>query len=115
MSKDNLNFVGLLSSHRRGELVHEADDLLAEMVAAITEYGGVGELTLKLKVKRNEAEQLEIQPLLTMKKPRRALGMGIFYSSDDGKLSRRDPRQGDLIDDLEDMRETRRLRGDLDS
>lgn len=114
MAKDDLNFVGLLSSHRRGELVREADDLLSEMVAALTEYGGTGELTLKLNVKRNEAEQLEIQPALNMKKPRRTLGMGIFYTSDDGKLSRRDPRQDDFLDDLDDVRESRRLRADID-
>lgn len=115
MAKDDLNFVGLLSSHRRGELVREADDLLAEMIAAINEYGGSGELTLKLKVKRNDAEQLEVQPALNMKKPRRTLGMGIFYTSEEGKLSRRDPRQDDFLDDLDDHREQRRLRGDLDS
>ena len=80
MAKDDLNFTGLLASHRRGELVREADELLSEMITAITEYGGSGELTLKLKVKRNEAEQLEINPSLTMKKPRRTLGMGIFYA-----------------------------------
>lgn len=113
MAKDDLNFIGLLQSHRRGELVREADDLLAEMITAINDFGGKGEITLKLSVKRNEAEQLEITPALSMKKPRKALSVGIFYCSDEGKLSRRDPRQDDMFDELEDRRE--RSRDVLDS
>lgn len=114
MAKDDLNFVGLLSSHRRGELVREADELLSEMIQALNDYGGSGELTMKLKVKRNEADQLEVNPSLTMKKPRRTLGMGIFYTTDEGKLSRRDPNQHDFIDDLDDAR-ARRHQSDPDS
>lgn len=113
MAKDDLNFLGLLSAHRRGELVREADDLLSEMVQAIKDFGGSGELTLKLKIKQNEAEQLEMQPSMNMKKPRRTMGVGIFYTTDEGKLSRRDPRQDDFLDDLDDARE-RRIRADID-
>lgn len=112
MAKDDLNFLGLLSAHRRGELVREADDLLSEMIQAIHEYGGSGELTLKLKIKANDAEQLEVQPSMNMKKPRRTMGMGIFYTNE-GKLSRRDPKQDDFLDDLDDARE-RRIRADID-
>jgi len=112
MAKDDLNMLGLLQAHRRGELVREADDLLAEMISAIKENGGKGDLTLKLSVKMNEAEQLEITPTLKMNKPRKALSVGIFYVSDEGKLSRRDPRQDDMFDELEDRRD--RVRADLD-
>ena len=112
MTKDDLNFLGLLSAHRRGELVREMDDLLQELIAALDEFGGSGELTLKLKVKRNDAEQLEINPKADLKKPRRTLGMGIFYTNE-GKLSRRDSKQDDFLDDLDDARE-RRIRADID-
>lgn len=104
MAVDKMNFVQLLQATRRGEIVREADDLLAEMVRAIHEHGGKGELTLKLSIKKNEAEQLEITPALNMKKPRRALGIGIAYSTDEGELSRTDPLQDDLFDEVAERR-----------
>ncbi|HMT45485.1 MAG TPA: hypothetical protein PKE59_00055 [Novosphingobium sp.] len=107
MATDKMNFIQLLQATRRGEIVREADDLLAEMVRAIHEHGGKGDLTLKLSVKKNDAEQLEITPTLNMKKPRRALGIGIAYATGEGELSRTDPQQDDLFDELEDRRSSR--------
>lgn len=108
MAKNDLDFVALLQASRRGEIVREADELLAEMVRAIHEHGGRGDLTLKISVKKNEAEQLEVSPTLKMNKPRRALGDGIFYATDDGKLSGADPDQEDLFNELEDRRQRAR-------
>lgn len=104
MATNKMNFVQLLQAQRRGEIVREADDLLSEMVLAIHEHGGKGDITLKISVKKNEAEQLEFTPTLKMNKPRRALGVGIFYATDEGELSRTDPHQDDLFDDLADRR-----------
>lgn len=108
MAIDKMNFIKLLQSMRRGEIAREADDLLAEMIRAIHEHGGKGDLTLKLSVKKNDAEQLEFTPTLKMNKPRRALGLGIFFATDEGELSRTDPNQDDLFDELEDRRERSR-------
>lgn len=108
MAVDKMNFIKLLQAVRRGEIVREADDLLAEMIRAIHEHGGKGDLTLKLSVKKNEAEQLEFTPSLKMNKPRRALGLGIFFATGEGELSRTDPLQDDLFDELEDRRERSR-------
>lgn len=104
MAIDKMNFVQLLQAQRRGEIVREADDLLVEMIRAIHEHGGKGDITLKISVKKNEAEQLEFTPTLKMNKPRRALGVGIFYTTTEGELSRTDPDQDDLFDDLADRR-----------
>ena len=62
-------------------------------------------MTLLLPFKTNKAGQIECQPLIKIKKPRRAMGTGIFYASDDGRLTRRDPNQPDLLDELEMRRE----------
>ncbi len=75
MATDKMNFVQLLQATRRGEIVREADDMLAEMIGAIHEFGGKGDLTLKLSIKKNDAEQLEITPSLKLNRPRRALGI----------------------------------------
>jgi len=42
-----------------------------------------------------------------VKKPKRQMGIGIYYATPDARLSRRDPSQLDMIDELE----TRRDRG----
>jgi hypothetical protein len=104
MAKHELNFLELIQTFRRGELLAEGDTKLNELVAAIQATGGSGDLTVKFKIKMNKAGQLEIVPDLTVKKPTRALGTGIYFVSDDARLSRRDPNQGDIEDEIERRR-----------
>ena len=63
-----------------------------------------GDLTLKLKFKVNKAGQLEVVPNLSIRKPDRALGTGIYFATDDGRLTRRDPHQMDIEDEIERRR-----------
>lgn len=105
-----LNFLSLLQSMRRGEILAEGDRALSEVVEAIRTHGGKGDVTLKLALKLNKAGQIEITPDLKHTAPRRALSMSIFYADDDGQLTRRDPNQGDWVDDLS----VRRSRGGED-
>lgn len=103
MAKDkpnspDLNFLSLLQSFRKGELLAESDLALSELVAAIRATGGSGKIALELPVKMNKAGQLEIQPRLKVEKPRRALPAGIFYATERDGLSRRDPNQSDIED-----------------
>lgn len=104
--RNELNFLEFIQTFRRGELLAEGDDKLNELVAAIQRTGAGGSLTLKLAIKVNKAGQLEVTPDLAMKKPTRTLGVGIYYASDDGRLSRRDPNQGDIEDEIERRRST---------
>lgn len=94
-----LNFLELIQTHRRGELLHECDELLTELIAAVERTGSKGVLTIKLPFAYNKAGQIEMTPSVELKKPRRALGAGIFYGTDDGALSRRDPKQDDMFDE----------------
>lgn len=41
---------------------------------------------------------------MTVKKPARALGTGIYFASDDNRLTRRDPNQMDIEDEIERRR-----------
>jgi hypothetical protein len=104
VANHELNFLELIQSFRRGELLTEGDAKLNELVEAIQRTGAGGDLTLKLKVKVNKAGQLEIVPELAIKKPQRALGTGIYFASDDGRLTRRDPNQMDIEDEIERRR-----------
>lgn len=105
MARDELSFLEFLQTFRRGELLSEANDQLGELMSAIRRTGGKGELTLKLPFKVNAAGQIECVPQLTTKKPRKPLGTGIYYVTEDGALTRRDPAQEDLFDELEARRE----------
>ncbi|MFP4240077.1 MAG: hypothetical protein ACLFRZ_12325 [Rhodosalinus sp.] len=104
MPDDTLTFLAFLQDFRRGDLMAEADRQFIELMEAIDETGGKGELTLKLPVKINDAGQIECVPQLTIKKPRRPIGTGIYYLTPEGRLSRRDPKQTDMLDELEARR-----------
>lgn len=75
---------------------------------SVKDTGGKGEINLKLPFKINDAGQIECVPQVSMKRPRRPMGTGIYFATEDGQLTRRDPDQQDFIDDLEE----RRSRGD---
>lgn len=93
-----LTFLALLQSFRGGVVLADADQALSELIAAINDTGSKGTLTLTMPLKMNKGGQIEILPTIALKKPRRALPAGIFYATDDNRLSRRDPSQGDWID-----------------
>ncbi len=95
-----VNFLALLETFRGGALLAEGDNALTELVTAIMATGDGGTLTLEMKVKMNKAGQLELHPHFKLKKPRRALPIGIFYGTEDGGLTRRDPQQPDMLDDF---------------
>lgn len=104
MAKHELNFLEFLQTFRRGDLLHDGDQKLTELMEAIRETGGNGSMTLKLSFKTNKAGQLEVQPDLTVKKPARPLGMGVYFVTDDARLTRRDPNQMDIEDEIERRR-----------
>ena len=101
MSRHTLNFLEFLQGFRRGELIRQGNDELERVICAMKETGGDGEITLKMPFKLNKAGQIECQPKLTAKVPRQQMGVGIYFLSDEGKLSRRDPNQYDIEDEIE--------------
>ena len=107
-TRHDLTFLGLLQTFRRGELLAEGDAKLTELVDAIDRTRNGGDLTVKLKFKLNKAGQVEIEPSVTIRKPTRALGTGIYFAAPDGRLTRRDPHQID-IEDVIDARTRRDL------
>ena len=102
--RNELNFLEFIQSFRRGELLDEGNQKLNELMEAIGQTGAGGKLSLTFDLKVNKAGQLEITPNLTIKKPARALGTGIYFVSDDNRLTRRDPRQMDIEDEIERRR-----------
>lgn len=101
---DDLNFLEFLQTFRRGELLADGERKMTELISAIQSTGGKGSLTIKLPFVMNKAGQIECQPAVEMKKPAPALGTGIYFATDDGNLTRRDPNQLDMMDELEARR-----------
>lgn len=104
MPKHELNFLEFLQSFRGGRLLAELDEGLTEVVSGINETGLSGSLTLKLPLKRNKSGQIEITPEVNAKVPRRPMQTGIYWGTTEGSLSRRDPDQMDIEDEIERRR-----------
>ncbi|WP_300009753.1 hypothetical protein [uncultured Roseobacter sp.] len=104
MPKHELNFLEFLQSFRRGELLKNGDDKLAELMQAVCETGASGSITITLPFKMNKAGQIECTPEIKLKKPTKPMGTGIYFATDDAQLTRRDPNQLDMMDDLEERR-----------
>lgn len=102
--KHSVNFLELMQSFRRGEMLRVADAELEKVMQAMTDTGGDGCLTIKIPLKFNKAGQVEVTPSITSKIPQRAMGTGIYFADDDGRLSRRDPNQLDIEDEIERRR-----------
>lgn len=102
--RHELNFLEFLQGFRRGELLAEGDTKLSELVAAMQATGAGGTLSIKLAFKVNKAGQFECTPDVTIRKLALALGVGIFFGTDDGRLTRRDPNQMDIEDEIERRR-----------
>jgi hypothetical protein len=104
MRNQDLTFLEFFSEFRRGMLLAEADARLTELIEAIQDTGGSGEITIKLPFKLNKSGQLECTPVVTAKKPKREFGTGIYFISHEGRLTRRDPNQMDIEDHLAERR-----------
>lgn len=102
----SIGFLEFLQGFRRGELLQQLNDQMEAVIAAMAETGVDGELSLKLPFKLNKAGQIECTPKVAAKVPTRPMGTGIYFADDDGRLSRRDPRQMDIEDEIERRRKT---------
>ncbi|SHK04934.1 hypothetical protein SAMN05444404_3181 [Ruegeria lacuscaerulensis ITI-1157] len=100
----SINFLEFIQTFRRGELLREGDQQMTRVIEAMAETGGDGEITIKLPFKLNKAGQIECTPKITAKVPQRPMGTGIFFANDEGRLSRRDPNQFDIEDEIERRR-----------
>lgn len=105
MPKDHsLNFLEFIQAFRRGELIRESDAALKKVIEAMHETGGSGEITIKMPFKLNKAGQVECNPTVNFKEPRRVMGTGIFFIDDEARITRRDPNQYDIEDEIERRR-----------
>ena len=99
-----MSFISILQGFRRGVLLQELSESTKEIVKAVRETGKKGKLTLELTFKSDGEGQHTIVPKIKAEVPKEDVPPAIFFSDDMGDLFRTDPRQGDLVDELEQRR-----------
>lgn len=99
-----------LREQRRGGLHDEVTRKLHELVCAVMDHRKAGSLTIKITIKPGDrsAEHVEVADQVTLNAPEADRPSSIFFTTPEGNLSRRDPRQGDLEEHLRAMRGGRR-------
>ncbi|GGF38477.1 hypothetical protein GCM10011321_31750 [Youhaiella tibetensis] len=85
--------IQLIREADRGQLLTDMEGALQEIVNAMELYGGTGDMTIKLKVKKKgDAYMIGSELKFTVPQPPRIEAM-FFFDADEGEFTRRDPRQ----------------------
>ncbi|GFH36588.1 hypothetical protein [Streptomyces pacificus] len=89
-------FAAFLQEQSGGQLHDELSSRLHDLIEAVIETGKAGSLSLKVDVKPiagTDGRTLTVTDAVTTKVPRIERPKSIFFVTDDGNLSRTDPRQ----------------------
>lgn len=89
-------FFMVLSNLDAGTVLREAGEELTTVTAAVRRLQTKGTFTLSLAIKPFKGEALLFVPEIKSKPPKDAAAPGVFYSDDNGTLSRQDRRQPEL-------------------
>jgi hypothetical protein len=107
--------IGVLVQIARGQAIEEIGREFAAVMDDVRECGGVGELTIKLRVQAKGWDQgsgrlreVDITHSVGSKRPKRKLGSSTFFVTSDGDLTRNNPAQLELDEMAADEKETRR-------
>lgn len=92
------SFLAALQRHRGGKALEDASDRLAEVVAAVMESGKPGAVTLTLTVKQASRGQsaVTLTDKITAKVPVAVEPDSFWFATQDGALSKDDPRQAEM-------------------
>lgn len=90
------NLTDVLGDLDRGRVVRDLNNALAQVVAAVRSTGKVGEVGIKLKIKPNGDQQVEIEDAITFKAPELTRPKTLMFINVDNSLTRTDPRQKEM-------------------
>ena len=93
-------FVSMLGDLGGGATHEKLNDHLHDVVQAVVDTGGAGEITLKLKFKPNGKGGIAVSEEVKVKLPELQRGVSMFFADDNGNLLRRDPRQRELFSEV---------------
>jgi hypothetical protein len=103
----------VLREIRKGRVVDNASERLAEVVRAVDATNKPGKLTIELTIEpeKGGGSQKTISAKVTAKIPNEELPKGIFYSDRDGDLIRSDPDQKEMFADATSVSDLAAARG----
>jgi hypothetical protein len=98
-------FTQFVSEIRRGKALVELSDKLGELVTAVDQHREPGTLTFTVTIKPDGDGQVTITDTIKAKIPEGKRPPSIFYYDEHGRLSRTDPRQMEISDEVARRRE----------
>lgn len=108
-----MNALDVLAALRRGKFKDTLQEELRDLVDAVRATGKKGTITIALTIESvggdDDNSQLSIGDKITVKVPQPTTGQTYMYVTADGDLTRRDPRQRDLEDEIHDVNAQRRV------
>ena len=106
-NQENNDVLRTLLDMRNGLVAADVNQKWNEVVTAVLETGGKGELTIKLMIRPSRLGMggtvLEVQTEhdVKMKKPELEIGSQTFFIDKQGRLTRDDPAQTDMFEQAE--------------
>jgi len=91
------NFNEIIAEVDHGNLHHLLSEALEQVSAGVLETNKAGSLTLTLKLKVNKDNQIFMDSEVKKKVPEQGVATSLFFADENGSLSRRDPKQGDMF------------------
>jgi hypothetical protein len=91
--------LAVLMDMRSGAVANDISGKFDEVVRAVIETGGKGELVIKLSVRPSKMGmggcviEVEAEHECKLKKPELAIGKSVFFVTAEGRLTRDDPAQ----------------------
>jgi hypothetical protein len=107
------DFVNLLVEMRNGQVATDINGKFNEILAAVLDTGGKGELTIKIKMAPAKLGmggavlEVETEHECKLKKPELAVGKAVFFVTKEGTLTRDDPAQTAMFASAENEQQRR--------
>jgi hypothetical protein len=97
--REKTDFLDLLMLMRGGQVAVDLNEKFNEVLGAVIDTGGKGELTIRIKMEPSKLGmggtvlEVETEHEAKMKKPELKVGPAVFFVTKDGRLTREDPAQ----------------------
>ena len=98
------DITGVLAQMGRGKVLEAINSEFQNIVSDVTDNGGTGELTVKIKVKaaahdtNGRLTEVAVTHSVASKRPKRDLGPSTFFLTRDNMLTRNNPEQAELFE-----------------
>ena len=93
----NNTFIGVINNLRKGKLLTEVSEQLQALTQAVMEHRRPGKLTLTIKIApQGDGDVVVLTDDVEIKAPKTSPTGSVFYTTDDGLLSRDDPNQKEM-------------------